>query len=391
LVEVERPRGNDVTSAKDQDRLVAGRTADPCDLAMAGSDAALVAPLQNGMGGDQGAGFKYPDLIGQRVHFNDPLSGRVGHAVKIAADAHHAFMRDAPFQLQERAEGRQRQQFEVRLLFGEGLVDHTLGGGVHSRIGNRIEPMPQLGVQVVEVAERAGEEEVLADVPIRPLDLAFGFGPVRSASLWLEAIVPGEVNERAVVDDAAAGFADDRGLHAVVEDLAGDAADRREGRHVTTKNRLHVLVQDKARPNQPAEAEHEREQPDDARDRWLIFELQLELGKVDLRLIARWRLEADLKGRQWGRTNLAQHVSDGGIAAFVSALTKLPQKPAAGQAGIGHHTLAQIGDKRINPSLARLAWTIDGRFQATCDAFANGLAIETELTGDRRDRQSPCR
>jgi len=288
-----------------------------------------------------------------------------------------------------------REWFEAKtqfaVVFGEGLVDHTLGGGVHPRIGNRIEPMRQLGVQVVEVAERAGEEEVLADVPIRPLDLAFGFGPVRSASLWLEAIVPGEVNERAVVDDAAAGFADDRGLHAVVEDLAGDAADRREGRDVTTKNRLHVLVQDKARPNQPAEAEHEREQPDDARDRWLIFELQLELGKVDLRLIARWRLEADLKGRQWGRTNLAQHVSDGGIAAFVSALTKLPQKPAAGQAGIGHHTLAQIGDKRINPSLARLAWTIDRRFQATCDAFANGLAIETELTGDRRDRQSPCR
>ena len=142
LVKVERTRGDDIASAKDQDRLVARPISDPRHLAMAGSDPALVAPLKNGMGGDQGAVFKYPNLVGERVHLNDPLPGRVGNAVKIASDAHHAFMRDPPFQLQERAERRQRQQFEVRLLFGEGLVDDALGGGVNARIGNRIEPMP---------------------------------------------------------------------------------------------------------------------------------------------------------------------------------------------------------------------------------------------------------
>ena len=127
-----------------------------------------------------------------------------------------------------------------------------------------------------------------------------------------------------IVDDAAAGLADDCRLHAVVQDLVRDAADRLEGRHVATQNRLHILVQNEARPDQPAEAEHEREQPDDARDRRLIRELQLELGEVDLRLIARWRLEADLKGRQWCWTNIAQHVSDRGISALVPALAKFP-------------------------------------------------------------------
>ncbi len=39
-------------------------------------------------------------------------------------------------------DGAERQQFEVRLLFVEGLVDDALGGGVNARIGNRIEPMP---------------------------------------------------------------------------------------------------------------------------------------------------------------------------------------------------------------------------------------------------------
>ena len=72
-------------------------------------DPALMAALQHGMRGDQGAVFEDPHLIGERMHFDDPLPGRIGDAVKIAADAHHAFMRDPPFQLEDRAEGRQRQ------------------------------------------------------------------------------------------------------------------------------------------------------------------------------------------------------------------------------------------------------------------------------------------
>ena len=144
LVEVERARSDDVTGAQDHDRLVATGIGDPRHFSMTGGDPTLIATLQHGMRGDQRAIFKYPNLIGERVHFDDPLPGRVGNAVKIAADAHHAFMRDPPFQLQQRAERRQRQRFEVRLLLGEGLVDDTLGGGVHARIGYGIEPMSQL-------------------------------------------------------------------------------------------------------------------------------------------------------------------------------------------------------------------------------------------------------
>jgi len=62
--------------------------------------------------------------------------------------------------------------------------------------------------------------------------------------------VPGEVEERAIVHDAAPGLADHRCLHAVVEDLVRDAADRLEGRHVTTQNRLHILVRLKPSTNE---------------------------------------------------------------------------------------------------------------------------------------------
>ena len=44
-------------------------------------------------------------------------------------------------------------------------------------------------------------------------------------------------------------------------------------------------------------AEHHGEQPDDARDAGLVGELDLEVGEVDLGLLAGRRLEADLEGR----------------------------------------------------------------------------------------------
>ena len=144
-------------------------------------DPALMAALQHGMRGDQSPVFEDPNFIGERMHLDDPLPGRVRNAVKIAADAHHAFMRDPAFQLEDRAERRQRQQLEMHLLLGEGLVDGALGCSVYARIGHHIQPLAQLSIQVVEIAERAGEEEILADIAIGSLDLSLCFGPIRSA------------------------------------------------------------------------------------------------------------------------------------------------------------------------------------------------------------------
>ena len=102
LIEVERPGGNDVAGANDQDRFLAVAMAirDPLHPAMSGRDPALTAALEDGMRGDHVAIFEDPDLVGQRVDLDDPLPGRIGDAVEIAGDAHHAFMGDAPFQLE---------------------------------------------------------------------------------------------------------------------------------------------------------------------------------------------------------------------------------------------------------------------------------------------------
>ena len=62
---------------------------------------------------------------------------------------------------------------------------------------------------------------------------------------------------------------------------------------------------------------------------------------------------------------------------------------ADGRSGLDRPlTPAQIGDEWIDQTFAWLAGTIDRWLQPTGDALANGLAIETELAGDRRDRQT---
>ena len=144
----------------------------------------------------------------------------------------------------------------------------------------------------------------------------------------------GEVDQRPVVDNVALGvLAADRGLHPVIEDLARPAVERGEGGEVTAQHGLQALMQDEARPEQAAVAEHQGEQPDDACDARLVGERHLELGEVDLRLVAGRGLEADFEDSGRRRPQVAERVRDGGVAAPVAALLQLPKEAPAGQAG----------------------------------------------------------
>jgi hypothetical protein len=101
-------------------------------------------------------------------------------------------------ELENRSVGRERQCFETRLFLGEGLVDDALRGGMDPGIGHRVQPVLKLSVGIVEVAERTSEEEVLAKIAERPLDLALRFCPIRPAGTRLEAVMSGKVEETAV-------------------------------------------------------------------------------------------------------------------------------------------------------------------------------------------------
>lgn len=68
------------------------------------------------------------------------------------------------------------QCLQLGLLGGERLGDDTLRRAMGADVGDGVEPIDQLSIQVVEIAEAAPEEEVLSDVAERTLNFAFGFG-----------------------------------------------------------------------------------------------------------------------------------------------------------------------------------------------------------------------
>jgi hypothetical protein len=67
-------------------------------------------------------------------------------------------------------------------------------------------------------------------------------------------------------------LAEDCGLHAVAEDLSGNAADRLQSGDMTTKDGLQILMDNETGPDQPGGAKYHREQPDDALDPWLAVQ-----------------------------------------------------------------------------------------------------------------------
>ena len=55
----------------------------------------------------------------------------------------------------------------------KGGVDHLTGGGVGAPVRYLMTPAVKLPVQILQVVELPGQEEVLTDITKRPLHLAF--------------------------------------------------------------------------------------------------------------------------------------------------------------------------------------------------------------------------
>jgi hypothetical protein len=70
----------------------------------------FAAAIERRLVGDQNAVFLYSDSAGEDKHIDDSPAGGVRHAVEIAADADHAFMRGASLQSEHRLIGRKRQR-----------------------------------------------------------------------------------------------------------------------------------------------------------------------------------------------------------------------------------------------------------------------------------------
>ena len=211
-------------------------------LAMVGIDAAPVFALENRVNGEESAVLEDADLARMALHLDDALSRGVGHAVEVAADRDHAFVTDAALDSEHRAIGHGGMQDQGGFLLGEVFSDDALRGGVDTLVGDPGPPLLELGVEVVEIAEGAGEEEVLADVAIRSLHLPLGLGPVRPAGPRQRAVMIEQRDKGGVVDDDTIGvLVDDGGLHAIVQHLRRRPVHGGEGVDMAAEYGLQIL------------------------------------------------------------------------------------------------------------------------------------------------------
>ena len=184
----------------------------------------FAARLEHRMLGDELSGVVDPQLLGESVHFHGASGEAVRDRVLVALDTDHAVARQPPLQAKHRRVRMSRQLLERLSLLGERHVDPPSGGAVHAPVRDRLAPLPEPGVQSVQVGELGAQEEVLAHVPEHPLDLALGLRPVRRARPGPEPEVAGHVEQRRVIaHQAIVVLAQHRGLHPVVQHLAGNA------------------------------------------------------------------------------------------------------------------------------------------------------------------------
>ena len=257
-----------------------------------------------------------------------------------------------------------------------------------AHVGHRVQPVGELGVQVVEVAEAPAEVEVLADVAERPLDLALGLRAVRPAGARHRAVVARQVDKRRVEHRPAVGAgAGHGGLHAVVEHLVRGPAEGLEGAEVAAQHRAQVLAPAEPAPEPAAVAEHHREQPHRPRLPGIVGELRPEVREVRLRLAPRRRLEAQLEPPLPPRPDGAQVVGHRRVASGVAELGDLAVQAPPGQPGMRLDARAQVVGVAVDQPRTRLPRPI-GRHAGTLrQAPAHSLSVKTGPAGDLRDGQ----
>lgn len=174
----------------------------------------------------------------------------------------------------------------MRAFLGEGFVDHPQGGSVNSRTSDHVQPMSELCIQVIEIAEGSRQEEAFQNVTEWPLDVTLGLCTIGLAGLRVKAVMACQIDRRSIIDDGfRRTFADDSRLHPIIAYLPWHAANGFESQHIATQYRWQ---------DETAVSEHHGKQPDDPWRRRLVSEDDMELGEVDLCLLARRRLEAGL-------------------------------------------------------------------------------------------------
>ena len=157
-----------------------------------------------------------------------------------------------------------RERQEPGLLLGQRLGHGPRGiAGDAPRVGHRVAPVDELGIQIVHIPERPRREERVAQVADRPFDAAFFPGRRDRAGTRDEVVVPAQLEQARVEADGVALPFEDGAFQVVVEDDSRHALKRGKRLDVAAQEALERLVQseDGMQRPRPAQDQHEGGQP----------------------------------------------------------------------------------------------------------------------------------
>jgi hypothetical protein len=275
---------------------------------------------------------------------------------------------------------------EQTLVTIEALAWPLTRRGVHPHIGDVVEPVASLLIEIGIIGKRAAVGEIVAEVAHGPLDLALGLGAIRPTRARCEAPVVREAEKLEIADKRPAlqpQITRDHRLHLVEEQLLWDAAEVAKRVLEPVDQRPHVLARVEPAPQHARVAEHDEQRvPHAPRER--------ESGEVDLRLPTRRRLEADDRlGRRY-RSHPTDKFLQLRIAALEARRTDLRQQPHGGQLRVrGESRLddgfvgVELGRHRLpRPVLHRRGVEVPIEVALSNPAM-NRVAVDAQLTCQR--------
>ena len=241
---------------------------------------------------------------------------------------------------------------QTGLLLGEGLAHRqalVLGPG--ARAGMGLAPGARLRVQVVDVSEVAGGEEVLADVPDAALHAALLVAAGDARRPRLVTVMGGEGQQLRVEPDGLAHALEHGALQVVAQDDPRHPAPGGERQDVAAQEAVHAGVQAEVHEQVARVAEHHDE--GHQRAPGPAHRVVAEVGPVDLGLFARQGAQAQVGLGGWARAATGDAVAEVAGAADIAALTDHGVQTAGRERGVLGQGLADERQIGVHAARAR--------------------------------------
>jgi hypothetical protein len=193
------------------------------------------------------------------LYVHDLSDIAVKHGIPIRLIGDHAVRRHLARMALDLLKRREVDGFQSFLQ--PALHGNRPGGTMNANVGDLIQPLSGLKVEIVQARERANPRpKIFAHVTDSVFDFALRTGPVRPASLESEAMVAGKVRETLVPDGMSlivgAGY---HGFHIVVQDDFRPTAEVLQCPQVASDQRVQLLILRKLHVHHSGVAHHHHE------------------------------------------------------------------------------------------------------------------------------------